>query len=84
MRAVQATHFTLMQWSVIVLDAPSLPASNDGALVFRAFSFLHFEINLKFYFSGFLSGLLDQAPWTIDGSATASRHKVQGVELIPT
>jgi hypothetical protein len=43
------------------------------------------ELSEKFSFiQDFVVGSLLKTPWTIDGSATASRHKVQGVELIPT
>ncbi len=47
--------------------------------------FLHSEISENFSFiQDFVVGSLLKTPWTNDGLATASRHKVQGVELIRT
>jgi len=82
MRAVQAMHlYAKCSEACICLDGSVVTTSNDGA-----FSGRFFPSDLKSvkFLQDFVCAGSFWTPWTNDGSGTASRHKVQGVELIRT
>jgi hypothetical protein len=73
MQAVERRTFTLNAVKVVLSDAPLLPASNDGALVFSV-TFL-FSSNQK---ASYPSGL--KTPGSDDASTTRLVVKVPGDE----